>query len=59
MKHLGWNRTDVTESKPPTRVRLEHIDGRSLEERISDFQARVFCTDYRMPVSGGRAQRQP
>jgi hypothetical protein len=35
-------------AKPPTPVKLDDLDGRSFAERIETFQARVFCTDYRM-----------
>jgi hypothetical protein len=36
------------ESKAPTPVKLDDLDGRSFAERIEAFQARVFCTHYTM-----------
>jgi hypothetical protein len=42
------------EPKPPERVSLDDIDGRSANECIEAFQARVFTENYRMR-RGGRA----
>jgi hypothetical protein len=40
------------EPKPPTRVKLDDLDGRPFAERIEAFQARVFVADYRMKRGG-------
>lgn len=54
-------------AKPPTPVKLDALETRTVAERIEQLQARIFCTDYRMAAcpkppawrTVGEAQRVP
>jgi hypothetical protein len=37
-------------AKPPTPVKLDALETRSIAERIEALVERVFVTDYRMPA---------
>jgi hypothetical protein len=45
--------------KPPTPVKLDDLDTRTVAERIEQLQARIFCTDYRMAARAKPPAWQP